>query len=48
MLWAHFTLGEPMTPTFWIAMILIVSGVVIGQANELILSFFAPLSRKNL
>lgn len=33
MLWAHFTLGEPMTPTFWAAMGLIVAGVVIGQTN---------------
>jgi drug/metabolite transporter (DMT)-like permease len=33
MLWAHFTLGEPMTPTFWAAMGLIVSGVLIGQTN---------------
>jgi drug/metabolite transporter (DMT)-like permease len=33
MLWAHFTLGEPMTSTFWIAMGLIVSGVLIAQTN---------------
>lgn len=33
MLWAHFTLGEPMTPTFWVAMALIAGGVLIGQTN---------------
>ena len=33
MLWAHFCLGEPMTSTFWLAMALIASGVIIGQAN---------------
>ncbi|HLP78041.1 MAG TPA: DMT family transporter [Candidatus Paceibacterota bacterium] len=31
--WAHFCLKEPLTPTFWIAMILIVSGVILGQTN---------------
>ena len=31
--WAHFCLGEPMTPTFWVAMALIVGGVGIGQAK---------------
>ena len=33
MLWAHFTLGEPMTPTFWIAMALVAAGVLLGQAK---------------
>jgi drug/metabolite transporter (DMT)-like permease len=33
MLWAHATLGEPMTSTFWLAMALIVSGVLVAQAN---------------
>ena len=33
MLWAHFCLGEVMTATFWLAMALIVSGVVLGQTN---------------
>ena len=33
MLWAHFTLDEPMTPTFWAAMGLIVAGVLLAQAN---------------
>jgi drug/metabolite transporter (DMT)-like permease len=33
MLWAHFCLGEQVTPTFWLAMALIVGGVVLGQAN---------------
>lgn len=31
--WAHFTLGEAMTPTFWLAMVLIVSGVLLGQTS---------------
>ena len=35
--WAHFTLGEAVTPTFWLAMALIVTGVLVGQAN-----LFAP------
>lgn len=33
MTWAHFCLGEPFTSTFFIAMALIGSGVLIGQAN---------------
>ncbi len=33
MTWAHFFLREPVTSTFWAAMILIVAGVVLGQAN---------------
>jgi drug/metabolite transporter (DMT)-like permease len=33
MTWAHFCLGEPFTRTFWIAMLLIASGVLMGQAN---------------
>jgi drug/metabolite transporter (DMT)-like permease len=32
MAWAHFCLGEPITSTFGVAMILIVLGVVLGQA----------------
>lgn len=32
-LWAHAWLKEPITPTFWVAMVLIVSGVLMGQAN---------------
>ena len=31
--WAHFVLGEPVTTTFCAAMILIVSGVALGQAD---------------
>jgi drug/metabolite transporter (DMT)-like permease len=31
--WAHFCLGDQVTPTFWLAMVLIVLGVVLGQAN---------------
>ncbi len=33
MTWAHFCLGEHVTPTFWLAMVLIVSGVALGQVN---------------
>lgn len=33
MVWAHFCLGEPVTATFWLAMMLIVAGVVLGQTN---------------
>lgn len=33
MTWTHFCLNEPVTPTFWMAMILIVAGVVLGQAK---------------
>jgi drug/metabolite transporter (DMT)-like permease len=33
MSWARVCLGEPITPTFWLAMILVVGGVVIGQTN---------------
>ena len=31
--WAHFTLGEAITPTFCAAMILIIAGVILGQAD---------------
>ena len=31
--WAHFVLREPVTPTFCAAMILIVAGVALGQAD---------------
>jgi drug/metabolite transporter (DMT)-like permease len=31
--WSHFCLNEPVTPTFWAAMILIVVGVLLGQTN---------------
>ena len=34
-LWALVLLKEPMTSTFWMAMILIVAGVVLGQTNLL-------------
>ena len=33
MSWAHFTLGEPITATFWWATLLIIAGVLIGQTN---------------
>lgn len=32
MSWAHVWLGEPITPTFGLAMVLIIAGVVLGQA----------------
>ena len=32
-LWAHHFLNEPLTHTFWMAMILVVAGVVLGQAD---------------
>jgi drug/metabolite transporter (DMT)-like permease len=35
MTWAHFTLGEAVTTTFWLAMALIVAGVILGQWNWL-------------
>jgi drug/metabolite transporter (DMT)-like permease len=38
MAWAHFCLGEPVTTTFWLAMILIVGGVVLRQTNWQLLS----------
>lgn len=31
--WVHFTLGEPITPTFCMAMSLIVAGVLLGQMD---------------
>jgi drug/metabolite transporter (DMT)-like permease len=31
--WAHFTLGEEVSPTFWLAMAMIVAGVMLGQWN---------------
>lgn len=31
MAWAHFTLGEPITRTFGVAMVLIIAGVTLGQ-----------------
>jgi len=33
MVWASVCLREPVTPTFWLAMLLIVTGVVLGQTN---------------
>jgi hypothetical protein len=35
MTWAHFCLGESLTKTFWLAMALIATAVVLGQANWL-------------
>lgn len=31
--WAHLCLGESLTPTFWLAMGLVVTGVVLGQTD---------------
>jgi drug/metabolite transporter (DMT)-like permease len=31
--WAHFCLGEPITPTFFAALLLIVAGVLLGQMD---------------
>ena len=33
MTWAHFWLGEPITPTFWVAMLLVFAGVTLAQIN---------------
>jgi drug/metabolite transporter (DMT)-like permease len=33
MTWAHFWLKEPITPTFWLAMVLVVIGVLLSQVN---------------
>ena len=33
MAWAHVCLGESITPTFWLAMVLIVAGVALGPAQ---------------
>jgi len=32
--WAHFCLGESVSPTFWVAMILIAAGVILGQVGS--------------
>ena len=32
MSWAYVWLGEPITPTFWVAMLLVMAGVLLGQA----------------
>lgn len=31
MVWAWLLLGEPVTPTFWVAMVLVIAGVALGQ-----------------
>ncbi len=33
MTWSHFWLGEAITPTFWLAMLLVATGVVLGQMS---------------
>ena len=33
MMWSHFLLGEAVTTTFWFAMMLIITGVVLGQTR---------------
>lgn len=35
MTWAHFCLGETVTRTFWLAMLLVLAGVALGQAGFL-------------
>ncbi len=34
MTWAYFCLGEAATPTFWVALLFIATGVVLGQMSE--------------
>lgn len=36
MAWAHYCLGEPVTHTFWVAMLLIIAGVILGQSDLLL------------
>jgi drug/metabolite transporter (DMT)-like permease len=31
MVWAHYWINEAITPTFWIAMLLVMAGVLLGQ-----------------
>lgn len=45
MLSAHFILGEPITSTFGIAMVLVVAGVFVGQSNWRSLREIAGLQR---
>lgn len=33
MFWGRLLLNEPVTPTFWAALVLVITGVVIGQTN---------------
>lgn len=33
MVWAWLLLGEPVTPTFWMAMVLVIAGVLLGQRH---------------
>jgi drug/metabolite transporter (DMT)-like permease len=33
-MWSHFCLNEPITRTFWLAMSLIVTGVLLGQSKQ--------------
>ena len=33
MIWAHYSLGEQVAPTFWFAMALIITGVLVGRAR---------------
>jgi drug/metabolite transporter (DMT)-like permease len=43
MVWARVWLGEPVTSTFWVAMILILSGVMLSQTNWQKLADFAGI-----
>jgi drug/metabolite transporter (DMT)-like permease len=31
--WAFFVLGEPISGTFWVALVMIITGVLVGQAD---------------
>jgi drug/metabolite transporter (DMT)-like permease len=33
MAWSHFCLHEAVTPTFWVAMVLVAAGVILGQTD---------------
>ncbi len=46
MTWAHFWLKEPITPTFWLAMFLVMSGVALGQVNWSLPIWFRKLPRE--
>jgi drug/metabolite transporter (DMT)-like permease len=42
MTWAHFWLGEPITPTFWLAMFLVIGGVLLAQVNWKVMRDASP------
>ncbi len=43
MTWAHFWLGEKVTPTFWLAMLLIIAGVIVSQMTWSRLLLMRPI-----